>query len=425
MRCAETDGGLEIIAHAHAEIGNSAFLRELLKQREMHRGCFLGRWDAHQPRHRKPQFRAAVLHKEDRVLRRDAGLLGFLAGIHFDEKLRGFSGLLNFVFECLGKLQPVERLDAVEQTKGLAHLVCLQRPDEVQFHTRKTRTQVRPFGARLLNAIFAEDAMTGLEHRQNAFGPVTLAHGNQTRFSRRRDSGRTRGGDTGENSLEILGRIDGYEGFLGGQIMASALARAKLARAARRLNACAPHLPPLILMTDEKRLQDPMAAAMALPKGAAIILRHTDAKARDELARALRKIARKNGLLLLIAGDAALAARLTCDGLHLPETRAREAAHFKALHPDWLITAAAHSASAVAIAAAARCDAVLLAPVFATQSHIGHAGVGVSRVCAIAQNARLPIYALGGVNAQNTYRLAGARLAGIAAIQALIPTHNS
>ncbi|HEY4264066.1 MAG TPA: thiamine phosphate synthase [Micropepsaceae bacterium] len=206
--------------------------------------------------------------------------------------------------------------------------------------------------------------------------------------------------------------------------MASVLARVKLARAARLLNAAAPHLPPLILMTDQTRLADPLAAARALPKGAAIILRHTEAAPRAALARALHKIARQRGLRLLIAGDAGLAARLPCDGLHLPEARAGEAVHWKALHPDWLITASAHSRRGLGVAARARCDAVLLAPVFATQSHIGREPFGVSRFCTLAGSARLPVYALGGVNATNVQRLAGTRLAGIAAIEALIPAHS-
>ena len=206
--------------------------------------------------------------------------------------------------------------------------------------------------------------------------------------------------------------------------MASALARAKLARAARTLNARFPKLPPLILMTDGLRLRDPVAAARALPRGAAIILRHTDAAMRSKLAQSLEQIARERGLLLLIASDAALAARIGCAGLHLPEARAREGAHWKALHPAWLITAAAHGARAVGIAARSRCDAVLLAPAFATQSHVERAALGVSRLCGIAQASRLPVYALGGVNAKTVRRLAGAPLAGIAAIEALIP-HNS
>jgi thiamine-phosphate pyrophosphorylase len=207
--------------------------------------------------------------------------------------------------------------------------------------------------------------------------------------------------------------------------MALALARAKLARAARALNAPFPHLPPLILMTDDKRLNDPIAAARGLPKGAAIILRLTRDAARTLLAHALMPIVRERGLILLVAGDAWLAAEIGCDGLHLPEARAREAAHWKARHRSWLITAAAHSARAVALAAGAGADAVLLAPAFATASHRGRAGLGVSRLRLIAAHAAVPVYALGGVNAENVQRLSGARLAGIAAIEALIPTQSA
>lgn len=202
------------------------------------------------------------------------------------------------------------------------------------------------------------------------------------------------------------------------------MARAKLARAARALNARFPRLPPLILMTDDSRLKNPLQAARALPKGAAIILRATDGAARAQLAVDLQRIAHERGLYLLIAGDAMLAARVGCAGLHLPELRAREAAHWKALHPSWLITAAAHSAHAARIAAASRCDAVVLAPVFATASHRNRPGLGVVRLSAIAQAARVGVYALGGVNDKTVRRLANAPLAGIAAIEALIP-YNS
>jgi thiamine-phosphate pyrophosphorylase len=178
-------------------------------------------------------------------------------------------------------------------------------------------------------------------------------------------------------------------------------------------------------MTDVQRLPDPTDAARALPKGAAIILRHTDARARAELAERLEAIARQCGLRLLIAGDAALAARIGCAGLHLPETRAPEAAHWKAVHPSWLITGAAHSLRGIGIGARAGCDAILLAPVFATQSHSGGEGYGAARFRLAAQHAPVPVYALGGINAQTIRRLAGARLAGVAAIEALTPDHSA
>ena len=206
--------------------------------------------------------------------------------------------------------------------------------------------------------------------------------------------------------------------------MPSAVERAKLARAALALNAGS-GLPSLILMTDEKRLRDPVAAARLLPKGAAIILRHTAPNTRRKLAEALCRIARERGLLLLIAGDGALAARIGADGLHLPETRASEARHWRCVHPSWLITAAAHSEFALGCAARAGADAALLAPAFPTLSHRGRASLGVARLRLMAARATLPVYALGGVNAQTVQRLAGARLAGIAAIDGLLADQSS
>jgi len=204
--------------------------------------------------------------------------------------------------------------------------------------------------------------------------------------------------------------------------MASAIAREHLARAARALNAGRfPHLPPLILMTDETRLTDALASAEMLPKGAAVIVRHTDGAALARLAAEMKSIAHGRGLKLLVANDAALAARLGADGVHLSEARARDAFALKARRPDWLVTAAAHSARALLVAAIARADAALLAPAFPTRSHSERTGLGPLRIAALANASPLPVYALGGVDAHSVLRLSGARLAGVAAIGALSP----
>jgi len=193
---------------------------------------------------------------------------------------------------------------------------------------------------------------------------------------------------------------------------------AKLARLARALNV-GRALPPLILMTDENRAHDPIAAARNLPHGCGIIVRHRDSASRILLAMRLQAIARARNLLLLISQDAELAIKLGADGLHLPESQTRDAAHWKALRPQWLITAAAHSAAAVADAARARADAALLAPVFPTRSHPDRATLGTVRARLIARSAPLPVYALGGVNAATALRLSESGFAGFAAIEAL------
>jgi thiamine-phosphate pyrophosphorylase len=204
--------------------------------------------------------------------------------------------------------------------------------------------------------------------------------------------------------------------------MASELARLKLARAALALNArsgFAGLLPALVLMTDEKRLADPLAAARALPKGSGIVVRHSNTHARAELAHALVEIARARKLILLIAGDTKLADEVHADGLHLPEARLAEAADWRVRRPTWLITVAAHSAQGLRHATQVGAHAAFLAPVFPTRSHPGRAALGPVRFIAMARGAAIPVYALGGITARNVARLNHARVAGIAAVSGL------
>ena len=170
-------------------------------------------------------------------------------------------------------------------------------------------------------------------------------------------------------------------------------------------------LPPLVLMTDDARLADPLRAAKALPRGSLVIVRARDAERRARLAEALLRLPY---IFVLIADDPALAARLDADGLHLPQNRAREAAHWRARHPRWIISAAR--------AANPHLDFVLLSPVFPTRSHPGRPSLGAVRANALAKASCVPAYALGGIDAQNARLLHG--FAGIAAIGALDVDHG-
>lgn len=183
-------------------------------------------------------------------------------------------------------------------------------------------------------------------------------------------------------------------------------------------------LPAQLLLTDSRRLPDPLPAAARLPRGSGVILRHYDwprAK-RLALALALARLCRRRGLVLLVAGDAGLALAAGADGLHLPEGLGPLAAGLRRRRRDWIVTQAAHGAGAVARAVPAGVDAVLISPVFATASHPGAAGLGVVRFAALAMQAvraGLAVYALGGVNAVSARRLRGLPLAGVAAISGL------
>lgn len=196
--------------------------------------------------------------------------------------------------------------------------------------------------------------------------------------------------------------------------MATVLERAKLARLAARLNASAwPHL---LLVTDDLRLPDPLAAAKALPPGSGVIVRAKDVKRREELARALVGIARAKDLLIFVSQDPALALAVGAPGVHLPEANIADAARIRATS-DLLITAAAHAPQALMRAKLSGADAALLSPVFPTESHKQAGSLSPSRASLMARQANIPVYALGGVSAANAARITG--FTGIAAIGAL------
>jgi thiamine monophosphate synthase len=168
---------------------------------------------------------------------------------------------------------------------------------------------------------------------------------------------------------------------------------------------------PLVLMTDD-RVADWAGAARRLPRGSVLVVRARDAKRRLALAGQLFGLGR-----LVIADDPALAHALGAAGLHLPEKRMKEAPHWRARHPHWIITSSAHSLRA--LMGAGRLDAVFLSPVFATGSHKETKPLTPVRAAFIAAQAPVPVYALGGVTPRNAMLLAPA-FSGIAAISSLL-----
>jgi thiamine-phosphate pyrophosphorylase len=198
-----------------------------------------------------------------------------------------------------------------------------------------------------------------------------------------------------------------------------------LPTALRRRKPCLP-LPSRWLVTDARRLADPLPAIRRLKRGDGVLFRHYEWPAAQRLALAQRiaALCRRRGLVLVVAGDARLARAVAADGLHLPQALIfRAAAARRAGLP--LITTAAHDAGAIARAARCGADAVLISPVFVTASHPGAAPLGVLRFAQLASDAQrqgLAVYALGGVTPANFARLRHLRLAGYAAVGSFSPT---
>lgn len=178
-------------------------------------------------------------------------------------------------------------------------------------------------------------------------------------------------------------------------------------------------LPGLLFFTDPARVSNPEAVAERLPRGAGIVFRAFGAEDAVNQGRRLRAIADARGLLLLAGAHGSLAEGIGADGLHLPEARVAEIPRLRAEHARWLITVAAHDAVALQAAERAGADAVVVSPVFASNSPSAGESLGVEGLKGLVAATGLPVYALGGVRARTVTQLIGSGIVGIAAVEAL------
>ncbi len=198
---------------------------------------------------------------------------------------------------------------------------------------------------------------------------------------------------------------------------------ATLAIVARRLNRARgadAKLRPLLFLTDERRTRDPAARVEAWPASlarvTAVVFRHYDDPDRRALAHRLAKLCRARGVPLLIGADPALALEVRAAGVHWPDGLLRRRGRADKRHPDWIVTAAAHDGAGLQRAARAGVDAVLLSPVFATESHEGVPELGAVRFARLVRSSASPVYALGGLDGTAARHLLGSGAVGVAAI---------
>jgi len=180
-------------------------------------------------------------------------------------------------------------------------------------------------------------------------------------------------------------------------------------------------LPPLFFFTDPRRTPHPEDIAVHMPEGSGVIYRHFGESHALQRARLLRRIARDNGLTLLIGEDDALALNVEADGVHLRQTSIPRAAVLHAAHPHLILTAACHDAEALRrLDSDSGLSGVFVSPVFASHS-LSAQGVpplGVKGVREMAAASSLPVFGLGGIGCDNILALKDSGLSGVGAVDA-------
>ncbi|MEM7779528.1 MAG: thiamine phosphate synthase [Pseudomonadota bacterium] len=160
-------------------------------------------------------------------------------------------------------------------------------------------------------------------------------------------------------------------------------------------------LPAIWLISDARNDAELEQALHRLPRGSGLIYRHyhLDGPERFARFRYLRRIAKAEGLAVILADSAMTAIEWGADGIY-GAPRALTPRRSGMLH-----LATAHNLTEIGLANRLGADAVLLSPVFPTRSHPGAPTLGPLRFRQLARQSRIPVIALGGMDARSAHRL--------------------
>ena len=145
--------------------------------------------------------------------------------------------------------------------------------------------------------------------------------------------------------------------------------------------------------------------------------KQSDAAHLRRLAGALRGIAHTHGAQLILNGSGEQAADLALDGVHLSSAELLRAP-CRPLAADKWVAASCHDENEIRRANELGVDFGVLGPVAATDSHPSTAPLGWTRFAELCGLAAFPIFALGGLTAEDVDRARAAGAQGIAGISA-------
>lgn len=110
-------------------------------------------------------------------------------------------------------------------------------------------------------------------------------------------------------------------------------------------------------------------------------------------------------------------------GAHVPESRDVKTAR-NSLGPEYSVGQSVHSMEAAKKAEAAGADYLVFGSVFQTDSHAGSTPAGMEELGEITRGVSIPVFAVGGISAQNARACLDAGAHGVAVIRAVWSTPN-
>jgi thiamine-phosphate pyrophosphorylase len=183
--------------------------------------------------------------------------------------------------------------------------------------------------------------------------------------------------------------------------------------------------PPFLLVTDRRQARRPLTEIVrgALVAGCRwVSVREKDLSEDEQVAlvRTLLPMVRRSGARLSLHGSAELASRCNADGVHLSAGRDPVAAR-RFLGPDKLVGVSIHTITEAEAVDPAAADYAIAGPAFETASKPGYGPeIGRKGLAEIAATARVPVLAIGGLNATRAAEVLAAGPAGIAVMGSIM-----
>jgi thiamine-phosphate pyrophosphorylase len=177
--------------------------------------------------------------------------------------------------------------------------------------------------------------------------------------------------------------------------------------------------PPLLLVTDRRQAFRPLQTVVAAAAGAGcrwVSVREKDLPADEQilLARSLLPLVRAQGGKLMLHGEASLARDAGIDGVHLSAGRDAAAAR-TLIGPEKILGVSIHTVTEAEQVDPACVDYALAGPAFETPSKPGYGPeIGRRGLADIARACRVPVLAIGGINAARVAEVVAGGIAGVA-----------
>lgn len=133
----------------------------------------------------------------------------------------------------------------------------------------------------------------------------------------------------------------------------------------------------------------------------------------------IQALCREYGVPFVLDDDAALAAEIGCDGIHVGQEDMEAGAVRELVGPDKILGVSAQTVEEALLAEERGADYLGVGAVFPTGSKDDAIEVDHDTVEAICKAVSIPVIAIGGITVDNVKELAGRGLVGVAVISAI------